>query len=131
MIFVYVVAPSFDGPCKIGSGISPARRVAAYRAGAPWPIRIWATCQSSDGRELERAAHRELDAKRLSSEWFSVTVPQAVGVIHDLIARYRERPDLWKDDAMAVRLSDDRRRAREYRARKRAADAGGTPEGRT
>lgn len=97
---VYVIAPSEEGPCKIGYSNNLQNRLSGLQTGCWEPLSIFSfrigifetggadrlsfgKAINAGSKALERAAHRALTAceLRLQGEWFDVNVQEAVAVL--------------------------------------------------
>lgn len=97
---VYVIAPSWDGPCKIGYSTNIQTRLMGLQTGNWEPLSIYAfrvavwiegikaygsthSALRSANRALERAAHEALiDCDlHLQGEWFDISVEDAKKVL--------------------------------------------------
>lgn len=100
LTLVYVIAPQWEGPCKIGITNNLQRRLAGIQIGNAQPLTIFnfrlavhssgagaykslAAATKAGARKLESAAHRVLrDCDlALSGEWFDVNVVEASQVL--------------------------------------------------
>lgn len=108
---VYVIAPSWDGPCKIGYSTNLQKRLASLQIGNWEPLSVYAFRMAvwMDGfraysgvhaallnanRTLEAAAHKVLAEFELGlhGEWFDVTVQEAKEVLDKCGERERIQP---------------------------------------
>lgn len=77
--FVYVIGQE-AGPVKIGISVKPSARVSALQTGCPLKISLLhvAECGSRESAELrEKIVHQENFSRRLTGEWFELTMTQA------------------------------------------------------
>lgn len=80
---LYVIAPSPDGPCKIGITNCPATRLRNMQVGNPAKLHIlsvW-TALRRKPRACERIVHCRLRHTHLRGEWFAVDQATAEAVI--------------------------------------------------
>lgn len=80
--FVYVVGAE-DGPKKIGYSANPKQRIQILQIASP--IRLttgyMGRCDTTHARAIEAKAHSILAGRRLSGEWFSVSLSDAVEAV--------------------------------------------------
>lgn len=79
--FIYVAACS-AGPVKIGITNNPRQRIEAIRNASPFLVELaHSSAVDGDAAAVERQSHDILQAHRLSGEWFSATVSDAIDAI--------------------------------------------------
>lgn len=74
---LYVIAPSEDGPCKIGIARDPDKRLRELQTGNPHKLGVYLISKCSNAQDFEYRAHRHLASKRMQGEWFDITVVEA------------------------------------------------------
>lgn len=79
--YVYVIATSSNGPCKVGYSTCPEKRLKLLQAGNPHYLEIFCQVKSDWSHCIEREAHRLLRADRMHREWFDVSVDVARGAV--------------------------------------------------
>ena len=77
---VYVIGTGL-GPVKIGIAADVTARLRKLQTGHPEKLHVLFQAPSPDAAEIEYVSHRLLAGARLSGEWFSVTVEQAIWAI--------------------------------------------------
>jgi predicted GIY-YIG superfamily endonuclease len=94
--FVYVIAPSPDGPVKIGFSADPHRRVRQLQTGYPGRLTLHYSEAFSAARAplMEKIIHRTISYKRKSGEWFDMSVEDAVAEVQFALIRYGEVENL-------------------------------------
>ena len=121
-MFVYVIAPSADGPSKIGVAADPRKRLGALQTGSPVPLSLhYVEPIGNAAATVEREVHRVLATKRCSggSEWFNVAPEEARIVIRAAAAA----ADVLIDDAANLRELQMRSVLRWLEERERYATA--------
>ncbi|MFB7467285.1 GIY-YIG nuclease family protein [Streptomyces sp. NPDC056224] len=77
--YVYVIGSSGSAHVKIGTSISPEKRLKELQTGNPGRLELlWCT---PGGRDLESALHKVFDEYRTEGEWFDFREVQPVGAI--------------------------------------------------
>lgn len=108
--FIYVIAESLTGPCKIGITSDLRRRLDQMQNGNPrklsleyqWPI-AW-----GHRLELERVAHALIGARyQLLGEWFDVSVSQAITSVREA-CRMMSAPEYQEVFDMPLPLTEPR-----------------------
>ena len=87
--FVYLIAHATDGgpmgPVKVGYTKShPSKRLATLQTGNPSPLEIifYFSCPSPElAREAEAIFHKVCREKRMSGEWFGMSVKDALATL--------------------------------------------------
>lgn len=79
--FIYVIAESSSGPCKIGYAKDPIKRLAAIQTGNPRKLGIVHTVRVHHARIIEGRIHSSLSDRAMSGEWFSISVEVAVAAV--------------------------------------------------
>lgn len=81
--FIYVIAESPEGPTKIGFSKDPARRVRQLQTGHARPLSVFHTEEIDDTmvRLMETAIHSVNRHRRLSGEWYDLTVDDAIAEV--------------------------------------------------
>ena len=76
---LYIIAPKPDGPCKIGYGANPLKRLRCLQIGSPEKLYLHSTWLSLDRAtyQCERLLHGKLWPRRIRGEWFAVSVLEA------------------------------------------------------
>lgn len=90
--YVYLIAASPEGPCKIGVSSDPRRRLRQLQTAHPEKLQLWHQ-EPYDGARadlVEAMVHRTLSHKRTRGEWFSITVED--GILELKFAT------IWSDD---------------------------------
>lgn len=86
--FVYVIASSETGPCKVGITHAPEKRLKQLQTGHPAKLRIWHLLECEDARRMERIIHDTLKIHRASGEWFHLSVEDAIAEVRFAEIRY-------------------------------------------
>lgn len=74
-----MVSISDEGPVKVGIATNVRARLSSIQTGSPIQLTLsYHSIVTIDARRLERAVHEELAHRRLSGEWFDVSVKAAV-----------------------------------------------------
>ena len=94
--FVYVIAPSPAGPCKIGFSGDPDRRLRQLQTGYPGRLHLHHVQPFCATRApmMEKIVHQTVAYRRKSGEWFDLTVEEAVSEIEFALIRYGDEPNL-------------------------------------
>lgn len=91
---VYVVGPLATTPVKVGIAVDGLARLAGLQTGNWHELYVlkagWAE-SVADARQIERDAHKVLQARNLTGEWFSVTAEEAIEAV-STAARRRGLP---------------------------------------
>jgi hypothetical protein len=83
--FLYVIAADPSGPVKLGLSGNPEKRVRQLQTGSALPLVLFHVeeVETSKVKIAERALHRLLGHKRMTGEWFNMSVDQAITeVVH-------------------------------------------------
>lgn len=77
-LFIYVIAAGDIG-CKIGVSRDPEKRLTSLKTGVPVSAQLTKTfpLSRSAAFTIEASIHRNLAARRLSGEWFSISYADA------------------------------------------------------
>jgi len=80
---VYIIAHAPEGPVKIGKTTGLALRLASLQVGNPSKLHVFALkiVRHGEVRATEARIHAELRTARLSGEWFSLSVLEAVAAL--------------------------------------------------
>ncbi|MFD3937832.1 GIY-YIG nuclease family protein [Streptomyces sp. NPDC058611] len=77
--YVYVIGSSGSTHVKIGTSVSPEKRLKELQTGNPGRLEVlWCT---PGGRDLESALHKVFDEYRMEGEWFDFRGMEPVGAI--------------------------------------------------
>ena len=77
---IYFVSKAGDTPSmKVGFSAEPLRRVQALQADCPEELALVLVVEGS--RADAKALHQQLSARRITGEWFDLTVPQALQLV--------------------------------------------------
>lgn len=92
---IYVISESVNGPCKIGIGGVPLKRLRALQVGNPRRLRLVQVWDAESALRIERMAHNFAGyANQLIGEWFSISEAQAIVAVEKaLIAPAGEQFD--------------------------------------
>ena len=88
-MYVYVIAPSELGPCKIGIAADPKKRLRALQTGSPSPLTLFGYEPATHSpRAVEHGVHIALKSRRSrqGGEWFDVSTREAHSVIRGVAA---------------------------------------------
>jgi len=80
---VYIIA-SEGGMCKVGKANDPSARMAALATGHPYKLmlaHVFPTTSDTEAYAVEQRAHSVLASKRMSGEWFNVTIEEAIAAV--------------------------------------------------
>lgn len=98
--FLYVIAASWRGPCKLGTSANPDRRLKSLQTGHPEPLRIFHVAEVEGERKraklLERLLHRDIRYHRAHGEWFRLPVADAIGHVKFTLITYGDVEDLQR-----------------------------------
>ncbi len=79
---IYFISRAGDTPCmKVGYSTEPLRRLQALQTSCPEKLALLLVVEGS--RVEESALHRQLADKRISGEWFNLSLPQAIQLVLD------------------------------------------------
>lgn len=94
--FVYVIAPSPEGPVKIGFSADPHRRLRQLQTGYPGVLTLHHFQPFCEDRAplMEKIIHQTIAFKRKKGEWFDLTVEEAVSEVDFALIRYGDEPNL-------------------------------------
>ncbi len=90
--FLYIIAESERGPCKIGIGGEPTGRVSSLQCGNPRTLTLHHSRQISHHlpHAVEQLAHAIAGERhRIQREWFDLPVSAAVAAVDAAIERQR------------------------------------------
>jgi hypothetical protein len=90
-MFVYVIKSS-PGPVKIGKAVDPSSRLKILQTGAPFRLSLEKVCRCDDEKsayKVEKSAQRVLRGKRLTGEWFDVSVDDAIAAIEEAVDKQK------------------------------------------
>lgn len=79
--FLYVIAESDAGPCKVGHAANPRTRLALLQTGNPRRITLEYMAAVGDAETAEQFAHTVLWETRILGEWFDVGVERATAAV--------------------------------------------------
>lgn len=90
--YIYVIASSETGPCKIGRSSDPDRRLKQLQTGHAVKLRVFYREEITDNlvSKMERIIHKAIGIKRMSGEWFSITPHDAILELRHAIILYEE-----------------------------------------
>lgn len=94
MARLYLISPlnSIVGPCKLGFSDNPNRRVKQLQTGYPTTLSLKFFSETDyskiHARKLEKFLHRDLNAYKLSGEWFNISDEMAIFYINFTIIDY-------------------------------------------
>jgi hypothetical protein len=94
--FIYVIAESEAGPCKLGISNDPSKRVRQLQTGHVGQLRLWHAepAEAAKVKSLERLLHRDLRHHRVRGEWFNLSVRDATLHIQFTMIAYDSVADL-------------------------------------
>jgi hypothetical protein len=94
--FVYVIAPSPEGPCKIGFSADPHRRLRQLQTGYPARLTLYHFQPFCADRAplMEKLIHKSIAFRRAKGEWFNVSVEDAISEVEFSLIRYGDEPNL-------------------------------------
>ena len=81
---VYVIAQE-RGPVKVGISDKPMFRLRSLQTGHASRLDLKHSREADNAKLVERLAHHALREKRLSGEWFDVTVDEAIAAIESAV----------------------------------------------
>jgi hypothetical protein len=78
--FLYVIAASPAGPCKIGHSANPMKRRRTLQTGNPQRLGLYhkEPVAANWGRSVEQSLHRDIHHLREHGEWFDTTVAEGI-----------------------------------------------------
>ena len=81
--YLYVIAASPEGPCKIGFSANPEKRVRQLQTGHAYLLKLQYSqvVPNHEARRIEKQIHRTIGYRRSQGEWFSVTVDEAIAEV--------------------------------------------------
>jgi predicted GIY-YIG superfamily endonuclease len=88
--YIYVIAAKEEGPSKVGFSNNPERRLRQLQTGYPEPLAIYHTEEVDPSwvQIMEGVIHRENRHKRLTGEWFRMSVEDAILEIRHAMIRF-------------------------------------------
>lgn len=91
MTFLYIIAPSANGPCKVGFARDVRKRLISIQIGCFLDLEVHSTWQHPllGARACEALIHAQLMRDHMRGEWFAVSVSQ-VEAIATSIGMHRE-----------------------------------------
>jgi hypothetical protein len=93
-MFIYIIS---DGTSvKIGISKTPEKRLKQLQTGHPKKLILCKVREVPDDRakKLENIIHRTCGHYRLKGEWFSMSLPLAESMVHDVLLRTDELKNL-------------------------------------
>lgn len=90
--YLYVIASSVHGPCKLGFSVDPLRRLKQLQTGHSETLQLFHTEEISSDKALlmEQAVHRENRHRKIKGEWFNMTVDFAILEVRHTMIRFEE-----------------------------------------
>ncbi len=90
-MFLYVIS-SKENPVKIGYSIKPEQRIKNLQTGSVEKLKIQyqKAVNETVGKKIERIIHANNSHKRISGEWFNMTIEEAKNEIEFAIIRYSD-----------------------------------------
>jgi hypothetical protein len=88
--FLYVIAASSAGPCKLGTSAKPEQRLRQLQTGHAERLQVFhlEAVEADRAALLERLLHRDIGHHRCFGEWFRLPVAEAIGYIRYVIITY-------------------------------------------
>lgn len=89
--YVYVIASEQEPKIvKIGISVNPAKRVKQLQTGHATPLKVFhqQAFPAKNTRMIEQILHRELHHLRLTGEWFTLSVEDAIAEVEFALIRY-------------------------------------------
>ena len=80
-MYIYVVAESEFGPCKIGFAERTQHRLGCLQCGNHRKLTLAFEMECPNYRMAEKIAHRRVLRKQLRGEWFDITVVEAINAV--------------------------------------------------
>lgn len=96
---VYFIGVDAAGPIKIGHAISPTLRLKSLQTSSPHTLRIFAAYgfnRHDAAVKVEAACHAAASARRMSGEWFRLTMSEAKAIFVAECARLGLTPRRWR-----------------------------------
>lgn len=87
-VYIYVISANEAGPVKIGFSKNPEARLRQLQTGHASPLKLFhkELIEGYDVRHVEKTIHKQIRYKRISGEWFSLPVEDAISEVkHGLI----------------------------------------------
>lgn len=94
MSFLYVIAGPDRHPVKLGFSAQPEKRVGQLQTGSSVILSLHHTEEVADSQVkiAEKALHRLLGFRRLSGEWFDLTVEEAISEVEHIRMTHGDAP---------------------------------------
>lgn len=85
-MFLYVIAYSAAGPCKIGYAANVRKRLCSMQTGCPLELSVRSVWQHSklSAKHLEQHIHGFLKPLRIRGEWYKTTPDEIAAIISKL-----------------------------------------------
>lgn len=83
-MFIYVISSSENGPVKIGYSAKPEGRLKQLQTGYPAKLKLYfaeAIDNEKLARSIEKRVHANIGHRKLSGEWFDLTVTDAMAEV--------------------------------------------------
>ncbi|RYE93391.1 MAG: GIY-YIG nuclease family protein [Oxalobacteraceae bacterium] len=94
--FIYVIAASPEGPCKVGLSKHPDKRLRQLQTGHPVRLTLHHTLAVDVQKValLERIIHKTIGYRKTHGEWFDMSVEDAIGEVEFAMIRYGDYANL-------------------------------------
>jgi hypothetical protein len=81
--YLYVIASSPEGPCKIGFSANPEKRVRQLQTGHAYLLNLHYSqvVPNNEARKIERLVHQTIGYRRSKGEWFDISVSDAIAEV--------------------------------------------------
>ncbi len=81
--YLYVIASSVEGPCKIGYSVQPEKRVRQLQTGHAQTLKLHYSelVPQHEARRIEKQIHTTIGYLRSRGEWFNITVNDAIAEV--------------------------------------------------
>ena len=81
--YLYVIAATPEGPCKIGFSANPEKRVRQLQTGHAHLLTLQykQVVPTNEARRIERQIHQTIGYRRSRGEWFNVDVSEAIAEV--------------------------------------------------
>jgi hypothetical protein len=88
--FIYVISATIDGPCKLGISAAPDKRVRQLQTGHAHPLTVHYRQPLAAERVAyyEKLLHRDNAEKRMTGEWFRMSVSDAIAYVQFTVIQY-------------------------------------------
>lgn len=95
-MYIYIIG-THNNHQKIGFAKDPHRRLKTLQTGNPDKLYLHHYVEIPDEktRIMERKIHSEIGYKRISGEWFDITVDEAIGILDHAVIRWLDDPLLY------------------------------------